>query len=203
MGQVDTAVRHSAVDDVVAILTGVLVTSLGLFLIKSTEAVTGGTAGLALLLSYATGLPFGLTFVGVNAPFFALAIRKKGWNFSVRTAISIALLSVLSHLNPLAITDVELDPLYGSVCGNLLAGIGLLVLFRHKSSLGGFNILALIVQERLGWRAGYFQMALDVAIVVSALAVVSPINVALSAIGAIVVNVVLALNHRPGRYVGW
>jgi len=193
---------HSFVEDVLGLATGTVVASIGLFLLKSTGAVTGGTAGLALLLSYVVPVPFGVIFLAVNLPFFALAAWKKGWNFTIRTAASVALVSVLSLINPLAVVIDHLDPVWSVLAGNLLAGMGLLVLFRHRASLGGFNILALLLQERFGWRAGYVQMALDVTLVVCAFAVVPPLTVLLSAAGAVVLNLVLALNHRPGRYTG-
>ncbi|MCY1673380.1 YitT family protein [Pseudarthrobacter sp. SL88] len=197
-----SAARHSVVEDVLGILTGTFAASLGLFLLKSSEAVTGGTAGLALLLSYTVPLPFGVIFTAVNLPFFGLAIWKKGWNFALRTGAAIALVSVMASLHPWAFGSLELDPAYGVGAGNLLAGVGLLILFRHKSSLGGFNILALLLQDKLKWRAGYVQMVLDVAIVLAALALVSPLMVLLSAAGATLLNLILALNHRPGRYLG-
>lgn len=197
-----SAVRHSVVEDVLGILTGTFAASLGLFLLKSSAAVTGGTAGLALLLSYTVPLPFGVIFFAVNLPFFGLAIWKKGWNFALRTGAAIALVSVMASLHPAALGSLHIDPLYGVLGGNLLAGVGLLILFRHKSSLGGFNILALLLQEKLKWRAGYVQMVLDIAIVLAALALVPPLMVLLSAAGATLLNLILALNHRPGRYLG-
>jgi uncharacterized membrane-anchored protein YitT (DUF2179 family) len=195
-------VRHSLLEDVLGMITGTFTVSLGLFLLKTSGAVTGGTAGLALLISYLGTLPFGLLFFLVNIPFFALAVWKKGWDFTLRTMIAVALVSGLSSLHPAALGNPTLDPVYAALGGNLLAGVGLLILFRHKASLGGFNILALILQERLGWRAGYVQMGLDTGVVLAALAVVSPGAVLLSAAGAIVLNLVVALNHRPGRYLG-
>lgn len=201
-GEANPIVRHSVLEDILGIVTGTFTVSLGLFLLKSSGAVTGGTAGLALLLSYVGALPFGVLFFTVNVPFFALAVWKKGWDFTLRTMAAVALVSGLSSLHPLALQVVTLDPLYAALGGNLLAGVGLLILFRHKASLGGFNILALILQERLNWRAGYVQMALDTAIVLTAFAVVDPGNVLLSAVGAVLLNLVLALNHRPGRYLG-
>ncbi|WP_420716225.1 YitT family protein [Pseudarthrobacter sp. LT1] len=197
-----SAVRHSVVEDVLGILTGTFAASLGLFLLKSSGAVTGGTAGLALLLSYSVALPFGVIFFTVNLPFFALAVWKKGWNFTLRTGAAIALVSVMASLHPAALGSLNLDPVYGVVGGNLLAGVGLLILFRHQSSLGGFNILALLLQEKLNWRAGYVQMVLDVAIVLASLVLVPPLLVVLSAAGATLLNLILALNHRPGRYLG-
>jgi uncharacterized membrane-anchored protein YitT (DUF2179 family) len=193
---------HTPLEDLLGLLTGTLVASVGLFLLKSSDAVTGGTAGLALLVSYAVALPFGVIFFAINVPFFALAAWRKGWRFTLRTGICVALVSVFSLVNPLMIRFDQLNPVFAAIVGNLLCGIGLLVLFRHGASLGGFNIVALILQERLGWRAGYVQMALDVVVVVAALAVVPPLNVLISAVGAVVLNLVLAFNHRPGRYTG-
>ena len=79
---------------------------------------------------------------------------------------------------------------------------GLLMLFRHKASLGGVNILALFLQERFGLRAGAVQMGIDAIIVLGAIFVVTPDKVALSVLGAVMLNLVLALNHRSDRYVG-
>jgi uncharacterized membrane-anchored protein YitT (DUF2179 family) len=193
---------HSPVDDLLGLLTGTAVTAAGLLLLRTSSAVTGGTAGLALLFSYATPLPFAVLFFGVNAPFFALALWKKGWSFTLRTVLAVGLVSGFTSLQPHVITIDHLNPVYGVLLGNLLAGVGILIIFRHRASLGGFNILALLLQERLGWRAGYVQMVLDVIVVLTAFTVVAPQRVLLSAAGAVVLNLVLALNHRPGRYLG-
>jgi uncharacterized membrane-anchored protein YitT (DUF2179 family) len=196
------ALRHTVIEDVFGLLTGTFVASLGIYLLKSAHAVTGGTAGLSLLLSYATGWSFGVLYFLANLPFMVLAIRAKGWNFSLRTLASIALVSGFAYLHPLMLPQPQLNPVYATLVGNLLAGVGMLMVFRHRSSLGGLNTLALIVQDRLGWRAGYVQLGMDVAVIVASLSVVPLGNVLLSAAGAVVLNIVLALNHRPGRYLG-
>lgn len=195
-----SVLHHSLLENVLGIFTGCFAASLGLFLLQSCAAVTGGTAGLALLISYMVPLPFGVLFLAVNTPFFALAVWKKGWDFTLRTIGAVVLVSLLTPVHFAVLGDIAVAPLYGVVGGNLLAGIGLLILFRHRASLGGFNILALILQERLNWRAGYVQMGLDVMIVLAALVVVLPLMVVLSALGATLLNLILALNHRSGRY---
>jgi uncharacterized membrane-anchored protein YitT (DUF2179 family) len=81
-------------------------------------------------------------------------------------------------------------------------GIGLLILFRHQACLGGLNILAIWLQEKKGVRAGVFQMVVDSAVVLASLLVVSPATIGLSIVGALALNLVLAVNHRPGRYLG-
>jgi uncharacterized membrane-anchored protein YitT (DUF2179 family) len=194
---------HSPVEDALGLLTGTFVAALGIHLLRSAGMVTGGTAGLSLLVSYVLPVPFGVVFLAVNAPFFALALWRKGWVFTVRTVLCAVLVSAFSALIPLVLAFERLDAVFAAIAGNLLAGVGLLVLFRHRASLGGFNVLALLAQERLGWRAGYTQMAMDVAVVLAALLVSAPLTVLLSAAGAVVLNLVLALNHRPGRYTGF
>ena len=61
-------------------------------------------------------------------------------------------------------------------------------------------MLALLLQQRRGWRAGAVQLAADLAIVAAAFAVADPLQVACSVAGSVVVNLVLLWNHRPGRY---
>nr|WP_235038147.1 YitT family protein [Microbacterium sp. 18062] len=198
----DKSTAHSVPEDVLGILTGTFVASLGLYLLQSSGAVTGGTAGVALLVDYATTWPFWLIFAVVNLPFAALAVWKKGWSFTVRTAVSIALVSGFSVVHHALFRIEDLQPVYGTLAGNLLAGVGLLILFRHRSSLGGVNVIALVIQERTGFRAGWTQLMVDLVIILSALLVIPWPSVLLSAGGAVLLNLVLALNHRPGRYIG-
>ena len=63
------------------------------------------------------------------------------------------------------------------------------------------GIAALYLQDRYGWRAGKVQMAVDCCIVLLALWTVEPLRVAWSIAGAVALNLVLAMNHRPGRYM--
>ena len=77
------------------------------------------------------------------------------------------------------------------------------MLFRHHASLGGLNILVLVLQQRFGWRAGWVQMGIDGAILLASLALVEPQRMLMSLAGALALNLTLALNHRPGRYVAF
>lgn len=194
-------VPHTLLEDALGYVTSIVVTSLGLYLIQSVGAVTGGTAGLSLLVSYWTGLPFEVLFVLVNLPFFGLALSKKGIGFTLRSLGCVIAVSAMTRVHADLLPLDGLDTVYGVVAGNLLVGLGLLVIFRHGASLGGFNVLALLLQERLNLRAGYVQMGLDISVILLALFVVSPATVLLSALGAVVLNIILAFNHRPGRYL--
>lgn len=198
----EKATKHSAAEDVLGMLTGTFAASFGLYLLNASEAVTGGTAGLSLLLGFATGWPFWLLFAIINVPFAVLAVWKKGWDFAIRTVLAVGLVSVFSVVHERFFVIEHLDPVYGTLAGNLMAGVGLLIVFRHGGSLGGFNVIALVVQDATGFRAGWTLMVFDVIVVAAGLLVVPWPNVVLSALGAVLLNLVLALNHRPGRYIG-
>jgi uncharacterized membrane-anchored protein YitT (DUF2179 family) len=194
--------RHTAAEDAQAIVTGALFIALGVALFARAGLLTGGTAGLAFLIHYATGWPFGPVFFVINLPFYGLALRAMGWAFTLKTFGAIAALSLFTELMPTVIRFESLQPLYAGVMGGSLIGVGLLMLFRHHASLGGINILALYLQKQHGWRAGKVQMAIDCLIVLAAFAFVEPQLVAISVLGAVALNLVVAVNHRPGRYLG-
>lgn len=193
--------RHRPHEDVQALITGTLFVALGVVMFGRTGLITGGTAGIAFLIHYATGWNFGLIFFTINLPFYGLAYRRMGLPFTLKTFASVALLAGISNLLPQLITLGGINPVFAAVAGGLLMGTGMLILFRHRASLGGFNVLVLYLQERFGWRAGLIQMALDCSIVVLAFALTDWWHIALSVLGAIVLNQTLAINHRQGRYV--
>lgn len=194
--------RHRRYEDVLALLLGTLVVALGLTFYAKAGLATGGTAGIALLVHYATGFSIGGVFFTVNLPFYLLAVARMGWPFTLRTFAAVSLLAVFTRLSSDWIALASIDPLYAAVAGGGLIGLGMLILFRHRAGLGGFNIVAVYLQDRYGLRAGYFQLGVDMVILGAALLILPMAQVALSLVGAAVLNLVIAINHRPGRYVG-
>jgi len=191
---------HTALEDCIALLLGTLVVSFGASLLKQSGALTGGMAGLAFLIHYATGVKFGVVFFLLNLPFYWLAFRRMGLAFVLKTFAAITLVSVFTELHPRFIDISELNPFYAAVFANALMGLGFVVLFRHQASLGGVNILALYLQERYGIRAGRLMMAVDGLVVLASLFLVSLPLLAASIVGVLILNQLIAMNHRPNRY---
>lgn len=196
-----TLLRHSLLEDAQALVTGTLLIALAVVMYRHTGLLSGGTSGLAFLGHYASGARFGTWFFLLNLPFYWLAWRRMGRRFTFKTFAAVGLLSLEVELLPQWIGFEHLAPLYASAMGGMLMGTGFLILFRHRASLGGVGILALVLQEDRGWRAGHVQMAVDAVIVAAALAIVPWPQVLISMAGALTLNMVLAVNHRPGRYV--
>ncbi|QQG29285.1 YitT family protein [Pectobacterium carotovorum] len=193
-------ISHTLLEDILAILIGTLMVSFGVILLRQAGALTGGTAGIAFLIHYLTNVSFGIAFFLLNLPFYYLAVRRMGWEFTVKTFCAVGLVSLFSDLHPLFVHFDQLNPFYATLFGNIIIGIGFVVLFRHKASLGGMNILALYLQDKYGLRAGKLQMGVDVVIVLTSLFVVSIPMLIASILGATILNLIIAMNHRPGRY---
>ncbi|MDX3775005.1 YitT family protein [Chromatiaceae bacterium AAb-1] len=193
---------HTVLEDILAIVTGTLMISFAIIMLRQAGALTGGTVGLAFLIHYMTNISFGTVFFIVNLPFYYLAMIRMGWRFTLKTFCAVALVSVFSDFHLLFIHFDHLQPVYATLFGSLLIGLGLIVLFRHRCSLGGVNILTLFIQERYGIRAGKLQMVIDVTIVLASLFVVTPVMLLASVAGAIILNMIIAMNYRPGRYIG-
>ncbi|MGJ0534805.1 MAG: YitT family protein [Methylocystis sp.] len=195
-------IRHPLWEDALALLMGTAMVALGIAFYAHAGLLTGGTVGLAFLLKYLLGWSFGWSFFLINLPFYGLAIWRMGWKFTLRTVCAVGLVSLLAELTPQWVAFAQLNVLYAALFGGFAMGLGLLMLFRHRASLGGVNILALYLQERYGLRAGKVQMGIDAAIVLAAVFSVPLDKVALSVLGALALNMVLAINHRAGRYMG-
>ena len=191
---------HTLLEDFLALLFGTLLVSFGVVMLKQAGALTGSTAGIAFLISYVTPLSFGSAFFLINLPFYWLAFRRMGKAFTLKTFCAVAMVSLFTRLHPLFIHFSALNPFYATLFGNVMMGIGFIVLFRHKASLGGINILALWLQDRTGLRAGKLQMAIDTCVVLASLFVVSWPMLLASIAGALILNLIIAMNHRPGRY---
>lgn len=193
--------RHTMLEDAQGIAFGVTLAGFGIVLLTHLGLVTGQTAGLAVLVSYATGWSFGPVFFVINLPFYWLGWKRMGTAFVIKTFVSVAGLSLMSMFIPRWFELGIVNPWFGAVLFGLLSGSALLALFRHGASLGGIGILALILQDRTGFRAGNTQLLFDAALFAAAFLILDPAIVGLSFLGAIVTNLVIAINHRRDRYI--
>lgn len=191
---------HRFYEDVLALLSASVFVALGVLLFNSHGLLAGGTAGIALVSANLFPISFGALFFMVNLPFYYLAWTQLGKRFTINTFISVSLVSFLSEYIHQVIKIENVHPAFAALVGGMLIGVGLLIMFRHKSSLGGLGILAFYLQNRFNIRAGKVQLAVDCCILTVAFIAFPMEVVALSIGAAITTNIVLAVNHKPGRY---
>ncbi len=193
---------HSIAEDAYALAIGCILLVVGLVFLKAAGLVTGGVAGIALLLSYWLPIPAGVLFTLINIPFFAFAHRVLGARFALKSLlvnIGIALFSAVSRLS---INVVDVHPAFAALVGGTVIGLGILVLARHQAGVGGTGVITLWLQNSRGWNAGRTQIAIDVVILAISIPVISSAQLAWSALSAAAISLILIAWHRPGRYIG-
>ena len=66
--------QHSKIEDALAMLIGTFILSFAMTLLQQAGIMTGGTAGLSLLIHYVTDIKFGVLFFLINIPFYYFAL---------------------------------------------------------------------------------------------------------------------------------
>ncbi|MGP9791960.1 YitT family protein [Roseinatronobacter sp. NSM] len=193
--------RHTRLEDAQGLIFGTAMCAFGLLVLTGAGLVTGQTAGLAVLISYATGWSFGAVFFIINIPFYVLAWVRLGPEFTLKTLISVTLISLMSGFMGDLVTVIPQNPAIAAVLFGMITGAGLLAIFRHRASLGGVGIVAYDLQERFGWRAGLVQLGFDLVLFAVAFLILPPNLVLWSLLGAVVLNAILAINHRRDHYI--
>ncbi|WP_439560440.1 YitT family protein [Roseinatronobacter sp.] len=193
--------RHTRMEDAQGLVFGAAMCAFGLLVLTGAGLVTGQTAGLAVLISYATGWAFGPVFFIINIPFYILAWVRLGPEFTIKTLISVTLISLMSGFMGDLVTVIPQNPAIAAVLFGMITGAGLLAIFRHRASLGGVGIVAYDLQERFGWRAGLVQLGFDLVLFAAAFLILAPNLVIWSLLGAVVLNAILAINHRRDHYI--
>lgn len=194
-------VRHTWIDNLQGQAFGVVMIAFGMSMLHSLGLITGQVAGLAFLVTYATGMSFGMAFTLINLPFYLLAALRMGAAFTWRTLAAVTAVSVMTNVAGHYISYSHLDPAVGAVLAGLCVGIGLIGLFRHQASCGGMSILAAYVQERTGFKAGWLLMGFDLVLFAAAAFMLPGERVMYSLVGAITMNLFVAWNHRYEWYI--
>ena len=125
----------------------------------------GGVSGLAIVLNHLTGLNTGLIIFVINVPLIILGIYKFGLRFLLSTvfviAVSSAAITFLSRL-----PDLPLDMRCSSVCGAVLVGGSIGVLFRMGATTGGSDIIVRLLRLKFRHvRTGGIFLALDAIVI--------------------------------------
>ncbi len=200
-GQV-SGLAHTLKDDVYGLVLGVMFIAIGLNLLKLSGMITGGIAGIALLLSYVVPLSIGVLFILTNIPFMIFCYFSMGRAFTLKTlAVNIAL-SLATQAVPNLLTINYVHPLFSALVGGTFLGMGILSLARHNASVGGTGVVTLWLYKRFNINAGKSQMLLDMLVFAISLFTM-PVSLLLwSALSALAMNAMLMNWHKPGRYQG-
>ncbi|WP_233403131.1 YitT family protein, partial [Xanthomonas hortorum] len=130
------------------------------------------------------------------------ALRPRYSDLPLKTFAAVGACGALTDLIPRWAEYAHISTLFSAIVGGALAGLGILFFIRHRGSLGGIGILAVYLQRERGWSAGKVQMSFDAMLMLVAFTILTPDKVLYSALGALMLSLVLMFNHRPHRYMG-
>ncbi len=197
------SISHRWYEDALAIGEASVLFALGVMLLKAGGLVTGSLSGLSLLISYWSGLRFGWIFAAINLPFLIFAFFVLGRAFAFKTLALCLLVPALTLVAPDLMELGSVHPVVGALGGAFLIGNGILIGARHSAGAGGVGIVALWLQKRGVIKAGTFQLAVDLGVLLLS-AFSLPLDRFLwSAAGMIVMNSVMIIWHRPDRYIAY
>ena len=133
--------------------------------------VTGGTAGLALLLHYITPLTIGSLIVLINLPLLILGSKYLGKMFAIRTVITIVLISLFIDFfaQIIKLEPFIIDTILSSIFGGIFIGLGLALVIKGNSSAGGSTIIAKIISSKTEIKPAQVILVIDTIIILSAL----------------------------------
>ena len=159
----------------------IYVTGWSIFLMPN-NLVGGGVSGIASMIQYATGgaIQMGYSYFVINAILIVVATIVIGMGFGAKTIYAIILASLglrfLPDLIPLEIIQtlaLQNGKLMSTLCGGVMAGIGIGMSISNGGSTGGTDIIAIIYTKYRNVSPGKVILYLDFIIILSSLLIPS------------------------------
>lgn len=193
--------RHAVWEDVYGVATGCLLLALGVHLLHQARLITGGMAGLALLLSYVVPVSPGTLFAVLNLPIFLAFWRSQGTPYTLRSLVATLGISGLVSLVGAGLVLSAASPAAVAVVAGTVLGMGLLAVTRHGTAVGGSSVIARALSLSKGWSFGRLLMITDACIITASAFVLGPERAVWSLVSAVCANLMVMTWHRPDRYL--
>lgn len=113
------------------------------------KLVSGGIGGIALIIQYLTQLPAGYFVILLNIPLLILSIKEIDMDFTILTIVG-----TVSHSIFLVLTKdfymyfMLKDMLLSCIYGGVIHGIALGIIISNHGSLGGVDIISIILRKK-------------------------------------------------------
>lgn len=138
---------------------------LNMFIIPH-KLLSGGVSGIALIIQYITSIQAGIIIIIFNIPLFILSIKELDKEFTMFTIIGTVCQSAFLILT----RDVSRfyqtkDLILSCIYGGVLHGIALGLIFSNHGSLGGTDIISMIIRRRFSFEIGKISFGINILIV--------------------------------------
>ena len=155
--------------------------SFTLFLLPY-KITSGGVAGIASLIYFATGFKVYYSNFIINAILLIIAVRIIGWKFCLKTIYGVGSMTFFLWLAQMVFQDAngQLPHIVGDqsfmavVLGSMLEGVALGICFSNNGSTGGTDIVAACVNKYKDISLGHMLIVMDCVIISSSYFIFEP-----------------------------
>ena len=159
----------------VALGNAVMAAAIVLFILPA-GLITGGTAGLGIIMQHLTGMSLPVFSAIFNVTMFLLGLVCLGKTFAATTLVSTVLSPVMLAVMQYIVGDYVIcdDVLLCVLFGGILVGVAIAMVVRAGSSTGGMDIPPLLLQKFAGIPVSKSLYAFDLFIIAGQTVLVAP-----------------------------
>ena len=125
------------------------------------DILTGGVAGIAVLVQDFIPFDKGIIVLIINTGFFFIGLVFLGKEFALKTIASTILYPLFLNILLSTGYTADVDRILASVFGGLIAGIGIALVIRKDGSTGGVDIPTLIIHKYTHIEVNHLLMIID------------------------------------------
>lgn len=162
---------HEEIRNILLFTLGAALLALGIVLFLAPNKITtGGTAGMAILLNYVSGISIGTLMLAINLPLLLAGWRMLGHAFAARSVAAIFLCSFFVDLfrEYLKLKPLCHETLLATLYGGIAIGVGIGLMLRGNASAGGTSTIAQLLASRTSIKQGQVILGCDVLIITAA-----------------------------------
>ena len=130
--------------------------------------LSGGVTGLSLLFNYLWGVPKWVVLLGLNLPIAVFGIKQQSLKFTLFSLFATVCYSVMFEL-PMMKTITASSALGGNallsaIVGSAIIGITCALVVKRGASLGGIDVITVVLSHRFSIPAGSFNIVFNIII---------------------------------------
>jgi uncharacterized membrane-anchored protein YitT (DUF2179 family) len=150
---------------IIAIASLISSVGLNMFIIPH-KLLSGGVSGIALIVQYLSGIQAGIIIILINIPLFVLSIKELDKEFTILTIIGTVCQSIFLILTRnVSQLYFAKDMILSCIYGGVMHGIALGLIFSNHGSLGGTDIISMIIRRRYNFEIGKISFGINLLIV--------------------------------------
>ena len=129
--------------------------------------LSGGVTGIAMLIQYVTGVPRFVPLILLNVPICIIGLKHVNLKFIIFSATATLLYSVFFSIPFIANFRIDLGPdseMLSMIVGAALIGFTGVPVVKRGATLGGMDVLSVILSRRFSIQMGTFNIAYNLVI---------------------------------------